>query len=96
MIIDNSKTLCMEVMLSPPELVSVLHLGEGDDGVGDAGPNVRPHYHRDRSLHWHVSSHQPDDDGGGGGRRLETVKVKISNKLLLISAKHLQNKTRNT
>ena len=55
MVIKEMKVV--KVMMSPPELVSVLHLREGDDGVGDAGPNVRPHDHRDRRLHRNVGSH---------------------------------------
>ena len=55
----------------PPELVSILHLREGDDGVGDAGPNVRPHHHRYGGPDRDVSGHQANNDGGGGGGGLD-------------------------
>ena len=67
-------------MLSPPELIPVVHLGEGDDGVGDAGADVGPHDHRDRRLHRNVGCHQPHYNRGRGRRRLgiEIVKSFLS------------------
>ena len=38
-------------LLVPPELVPVLHLGEGDDGVCDAGADVGAQDHRDGRPH---------------------------------------------
>ena len=54
-----------------PERLPVGHLGEADDGVGDAGPNVRPHHHRYGGPDRDVSGHQANNDGGGGGGGLD-------------------------
>ena len=51
----------------PPELLPVLHLCEGHDGVGDAGADVGSHDHGDGGPHWHIRRHEAHNDGGGGG-----------------------------